>query len=86
MPAPSPVLASQPHAPRCCRLMRTCEPLLDDRVRAAPLDVDDEADAAGVVLVAGVVQALGLRRGQMNRMSHGCVLVHSVYRLSASRS
>ena len=32
------------------------QPLLDDRVRPAALDVDDEADAAGVVLVAGVVQ------------------------------
>ena len=32
--------------------------LLDDRVRGASLDVHDEADAAGVVLVGGVVQAL----------------------------
>ena len=31
--------------------------LLDDRVRAAALDVDDEADAAGIVLVRGVVQS-----------------------------
>ena len=30
-----------------------------DRVRPAPLDVDDEADAAGVVLVAGIVETLG---------------------------
>ena len=33
------------------------QPLLDDAVRAAALDVDDEPDAAGVVLVARVVQA-----------------------------
>ena len=33
------------------------QPLLDDGVRAAALDVDDEADAAGVVLVRRVVQA-----------------------------
>ena len=62
------------------------EPALDDGVRSHALDVDDEPDAAGVVFVAGVIQALGLRRRQMNRMSHSCVLVHSVYRLSATRS
>ena len=32
------------------------QPLLDNRVRAAALDVDDEADAAGIVLVDGIVQ------------------------------
>ena len=37
------------------------QPLLDDAVRAAALDVDDEADAAGVVLVARIVQADGIR-------------------------
>jgi hypothetical protein len=35
------------------------ERLLDDRVRATPLDVHDEADAAGVVLVLGIVKAGG---------------------------
>jgi hypothetical protein len=29
--------------------------LLDDAVRGSPLDVDDETDAAGVVLILGVV-------------------------------
>ena len=38
------------------------QPLLDDGVRAAALDVDDEADAAGVVLVDWVVQTDGGRR------------------------
>ena len=38
------------------------QPLLDDRVRAAALDVDDEADAAGVVLVDGIVQTDSPRR------------------------
>jgi hypothetical protein len=33
------------------------EPLLDDGVRLPPFDVDDEADAAGVVLVARIVEA-----------------------------
>ena len=31
----------------------------DELVRLAPLEVDDEADAAAVVLVSGVVEALG---------------------------
>ena len=35
--------------------------LADDGVRLAALDVDDEADAAGVVLVPGVVEALRFR-------------------------
>ena len=58
MPAPSPVLASQPHAPRCARLISTWSACCTMRVRLAALDVDDEADAAGVVLVARVVQNL----------------------------
>ena len=58
MPAPSPVLASQPQAPRCSRLSRICKRLADDVVRLAVLEVDDEADAAGIVLVLGVVQTL----------------------------
>ena len=61
MPAPSPVLASQPQAPRCSQVDEHLEGLPDDRVRAAALDVDDEADAAGVVLVARVVEASGGR-------------------------
>jgi hypothetical protein len=36
-------------------------PLQDDVVRFLALDVGDEAHAAGVVLVAGIVQALRLR-------------------------
>ena len=57
MPAPSPVFASQPQAPRCSRLTRIWMALPDDVVRLAALHVDDEADAAGVVLVGRVVQA-----------------------------
>jgi hypothetical protein len=30
--------------------------LLDDRVRPLPFDVHDEADAAGVVFVLGIVE------------------------------
>ena len=34
----------------------------DELVRLPPLEVDDEADAAAVVLVLGVVEALGVRQ------------------------
>ena len=59
MPAPSPCSGSAPVAPRCARFLRMCSALRDDRVRFAVLDVGNEADAAGVVLVARVVHALG---------------------------
>jgi hypothetical protein len=39
------------------------EPLLDDRVRLLALDMRHEADAAGVVLVCGIVQTLGQAHG-----------------------
>jgi hypothetical protein len=34
------------------------ESVADDRVGFAPFDVDDETDAAGIVFILGVVQAL----------------------------
>ena len=40
------------------QVLEDLQRLLQDRVRPAALDVDDEADAAGVVLVARVVQAV----------------------------
>jgi len=40
--------------------------LAHDRVRAPALDVDDESDAAGVVLEARVVQTLGGRRARLS--------------------
>ena len=70
MPAPSPVLASQPQAPRCSRLSRICRRLLDDVVGLAALEIDDEADAAGIVLELRIVKALGL----------GCGRVHGIVR------
>ena len=57
MPAPSPVSGSEPAAPRCSRLTSSVEGVADDGVRALALDVGDEADAAGIVLVGGAVQA-----------------------------
>ena len=60
-PAPSPVFVSQPHAPRWRRLMTISKRLLHDTVRAAALDVDDEPDAARIVLLARVVQPLSSR-------------------------
>ena len=41
------------------------ERLADDVVRRAALDVDDEADAAGVVLVRRIVQTFGFVRLQI---------------------
>ncbi len=47
------------------------EPALDNGVRTLSLDIDDEADPACVVLEAGIVQALGLRRcGSEGRSDH----------------
>jgi hypothetical protein len=43
-------------------VLEDLQPLLDDVVRPVPLDVGDEADAAGIVLVHRVVQALRLHR------------------------
>src|SRR5262249_7983475 len=48
--------------------------LLDDGMRFAPREVNDEADAAGIVLVLRVVQTLGER---------GCVSAPSIHRVSA---
>ena len=66
----------------CVRLAAARTPVLeidehfqaarDDGVRTHALDVDNEADAASVVLVAGVIQALGLGRCGTNRMIHDC--------------
>ena len=62
MPAPSPCSGSAPVAPRCVRFFENREPLRDDRVALLALDVGDEAQAARVVLVRGVVQTLARRR------------------------
>ena len=47
------------------------ERLAHDGVRLSSLDVDDEADAAGVVLVAGIVETLSGRRSELVRLHHG---------------
>ena len=60
MPAPSPVLFSQPQAPRWFEVDQRRQAVADELVRLPPLEVDDEADAAAVVLVLRVVEALGL--------------------------
>ena len=58
MPAPSPVLASQPQAPRCSRLRSSSRPCATIECEAFALQMDDEADAAGVPLVLRVAQTL----------------------------
>ena len=55
-------------APRWAKVLQDLERLAHDRVRLAPLDVHDETDAAGVVLVARIVQA---RRRGRTRMASG---------------
>src|SRR5262249_2109946 len=37
------------------------ETIADDLMRAPPLEINDEADAAAIVLVGGVIEALGCR-------------------------
>ena len=75
MPAPSPCSGSAPVAPRCVEILEDLQPLRDDRVAFLALDMGDEAHAAGVVLVARVVQALPGRR-QMLRFARS--LAHVV--------
>ena len=58
----------------------------DDRVRLAPFHVRDEADAASIVLVRGVVEALCLRHhgGLVGRLwAVGNVARHSTRDLGA---
>ena len=66
-PAPSPVFFSLPVAPAVLEVREDLERLPDDVVRARALHVDDEAEAAGVVLEGGVVEALA--RGE-DRTDH----------------
>ena len=70
MPAPSPVLASQPHAPRCSRLMSTCSACSTIACERWPLMCTTKPDAARVVLVARVVEALG---GRESWDVHTCI-------------
>ena len=56
MPAPSPVSASAPVAPRCSRLRQRAEAGAHEIVAAHAVHVGDERDAAGVVLESGVVE------------------------------
>jgi hypothetical protein len=58
MPAPSPISGSAAHRAAVVEVLQDRQPLLDDRVALAALDVRHEAHAAGVVFVAGVVQTL----------------------------
>ena len=52
MPAPSPCSGSAPVAPRWVRFLRIDSPCVMIAWRLLALDVGDEAEAAGVVLVA----------------------------------
>ena len=50
------------HRAAVVEVLENLQALLDDAVGLLPLDVGDEADAAGVMLAARVVQALRMRR------------------------
>ena len=63
MPAPSPELVSAPAAPRWSRLSSAVMPLRTMSWLASPGQRRDERHAARVVLVGGVVEALGRRVG-----------------------
>ena len=60
MPAPSPISGSAPGGTAVLEVLEDAQSALDDVVRLAVLQVGDEADAAGVVLVRGIVKTLGL--------------------------
>jgi hypothetical protein len=56
--APSPISGSAPTAPRWSRFFRICRPCLTIWWTSAVLHMGDEADAAGIVFVARIVQTL----------------------------
>ena len=60
MPAPSPASGSAPDGAAVGQIAQDLQPLLDDRVAFLALDVRNEADAAGVVLVGRIVKTLAL--------------------------
>ena len=62
MPAPSPCSGSAPVAPRCVRLLRICRPCATIAWLLRPLMCATKPEAARVVLVRRVVQALRGRR------------------------
>ena len=68
------------HRTAVIQVLQDLQTLLDDVVRARTLDVGDEADAAGIVLVARVVQAAGGEcldlfggRGGQGGVGHGAL-------------
>ena len=65
MPAPSPARGSAPTAPRCSRLTQDRQRVFDDLMRLAALDVGDEADAAGILVERGIVEAARLRHARI---------------------
>ncbi len=62
MPAPSPCSGSAPGGAAVREVLEDRQRLRDDRVALLPLDVRDEAQAAGVVLIRRIVKTLAYRR------------------------
>ncbi len=67
MPQPSPIFGSAPTAPRWSRFFRIARPCSTMAWRLAVLHVGDEADAAGILLACGIVEALRGRQGRVAR-------------------
>ena len=59
IPAPSPVSGSQPQAPPMREIDEDLQALVDDGVALLAAQARDEPHAAGVMLVARIVEALG---------------------------
>ncbi|WDT80093.1 MAG: hypothetical protein MPW14_23795 [Candidatus Manganitrophus sp.] len=69
MPAPSPVQGSQPTAPRWSRFSSDLQPIVNDVVGTAALDVGQEADAAGIVLELRDRKGLVLRGSRVDSLT-----------------
>ena len=62
------------HGAAMVQVFQDLQPLLDDGVALLALDVRDEADAAGVMLVGGRIQAVFLQMGNLGSRRHGALL------------
>ena len=75
--------AIRTHRAAMSQILQDLQPLLDDRMRFATLDMGDEPDAAGVMFVGGIVQPLAGRKG---RIVHGITSTSATCRLKIRRS
>ena len=62
------------HRAAVVQVLQDLQALLDDGVALLALDVGHEADAAGVMLVGGRIQAVFLQMGDLGSRRHGALL------------